>query len=108
MSNNVSHLPEHGPIDENGREYYCLFWEGVQDVEYDFSRGFCVKGEDTAEFLEITLEKLGLTRREANEFIVFSKFLKQHKYLSLLLTIQFAYLTKLNILMLQVPILIQQ
>ena len=35
------------------------------------SKGFCVKGEDTAEFLEKALERLGLTRKEANEFIVF-------------------------------------
>ena len=35
-----------------GREYYCLFWEGITDAEYDFSTGFCVAGEDTAAFLE--------------------------------------------------------
>ena len=29
-----------------------------------------MKGEDTAAFLEDALDKLGLTRREANEFIV--------------------------------------
>ena len=40
-------------------------------MEYDFSQSFCVKGEDTAAFLEDALAKLGLTRREANEFIVF-------------------------------------
>ena len=35
------------------------------------TRGFCVKGEDTAAFLEYAWSKLGLTRREANEFIVY-------------------------------------
>ena len=35
------------------------------------TRGFCVKGEDTAAFLEDALEQLGLTRKEANEFIVY-------------------------------------
>lgn len=35
------------------------------------TRGFCVKGEDTAVFLEQALAQLGLTRREANEFIVY-------------------------------------
>lgn len=35
------------------------------------SKGFCVKGKDTAAFLEGALEQLGLTRREANEFIVY-------------------------------------
>src|SRR5699024_4292342 len=39
--------------------------------EYDFSEGFCVAGENTAEFLEDALVRLGLTRREANEFIVY-------------------------------------
>jgi len=34
-------------------------------------KGFCVKGEDTAAFLEDALEKLGLNRKEANEFIVY-------------------------------------
>ncbi len=54
-----------------GREYYCLFWEGVSDAEYDLSVGFCVAGEDTAAFLEDTLAKLGLNEREANEFIIY-------------------------------------
>ncbi len=57
--------------DESGKEYNYLYWEGETYAQYDFSRGFCVKGEDTAKFLEDTLERLGLTRREANEFIVF-------------------------------------
>jgi len=34
-------------------------------------KGFCVKGEDTAAFLEDALEKLGLNRKKANEFIVY-------------------------------------
>ena len=45
--------------------------EGVTRTEYDFSRGFCVPGEETAPFLEDALARLGLTRREANEFIVY-------------------------------------
>lgn len=56
---------------QTGREYYCLFWEGVTDVRYDFSQGFCVCGEDTAAFLEKSLRKMGLTDKEANEFIIF-------------------------------------
>ena len=54
-----------------GREYYCLFWEGVSETEYDFSTGFCVAGEDTAAFLEKALADLGLTEREANEVIIY-------------------------------------
>lgn len=56
---------------DTGREYYCLFWEGRSDTDYDFSTGFCVAGEDTAAFLEDALTKLGLNEREANEFIIY-------------------------------------
>ena len=54
-----------------GRQYYCLFWEGISDAEYDFSTGFCVSGEKTAAFLEGALAQLGLTEKEANEFIIY-------------------------------------
>lgn len=57
--------------DATGREYYCLFWEGVGYWEYDFSRGFCVAGPDTAAFLEDALAQLGLTDQEAQEFIIY-------------------------------------
>lgn len=56
---------------ETGREYYCLFWEGVSDTECDFSSGFVVPGENTAGFLEDALIKLGLNDREAEEFIIY-------------------------------------
>ena len=55
----------------DGKSYYCLYWEGRQDTRWDFSEGFCVKGEDTALFLEQTLAAQGLTPREANEFIIY-------------------------------------
>ena len=60
-----------GRLFVGGREYYCLFWEGETGAEFDFSKGFCVAGEDTAEFLRDTLGELGLTPREANEFIIY-------------------------------------
>ena len=56
---------------DTGRQYYCLFWEGETDTEYDFSTGFCVAGADTAAFLEGALADLGLTEKEANEFIIY-------------------------------------
>lgn len=56
---------------DTGRQYYCLFWEGVTEAEYDFSTGFCVAGADTAAFLEGALADLGLTEKEANEFIIY-------------------------------------
>ncbi len=67
----VTAHPDGTLYDENGREYYCLFWEGADYVKYDMSRGFCVKGEDTQAFLEDALAKLGLNAREANEFIIY-------------------------------------
>ena len=68
---NVTAKPDGTLTDANGQEYNYLYWEGVTDAEYDFSKGFCVKGEDTAGFLETALAQLGLTRKEANEFIVY-------------------------------------
>ena len=40
-------------------------------AEWDFSQGFCIPGADTAAFLEDALAQLGLTEREANEFIIY-------------------------------------
>ena len=54
-----------------GREYYCLFWEGTSDADYDLSAGFVVPGDETATFLEGALSQLGLTEREANEFLIY-------------------------------------
>lgn len=67
----VTASPDGTLTGENGQSYNYLYWDGISDIEYDFSEGFCVAGEDTAAFLEQTLEKLGLNRREANEFIVY-------------------------------------
>jgi len=57
--------------DSREQTYNYLYWEGNVLTAYDLSQGFCVKGADTAAFLEDALQKLGLTRREANEFIVY-------------------------------------
>ncbi len=67
----VTAKPNGTLTDNNGMQYSYLYWEGDLNAEYDFSKGFCVKGEDTAEFLEDALDKLGLNRSEANEFIVY-------------------------------------
>ena len=54
-----------------GKEYSYLFWEGDRDAGYDLSEGWCVPGNETAEFLQETLAEIGLTPREYNEFIVY-------------------------------------
>lgn len=67
----VTAQPDGTLMDARGQTYNYLYWEGETYAQYDLSEGFCVKGEDTAAFLETALDQLGLTRREANEFIVY-------------------------------------
>ena len=67
----VSASPDGTLTDADGQAYNYLYWEGLNHVEYDFSEGYCVAGSDTASFLEDALSQLGLTREEANEFIVY-------------------------------------
>ena len=67
----VTAEPDGTLYDENGDEYSYLFWEGEDKTDYDFSKGFCVAGADTADFLREKLAKIGLTPREYNEFIVY-------------------------------------
>ena len=68
---NFTAYPDGTLVFPDGKEYYCLYWEALQDNEYDFTKGFCVKGTDTAAFLEWALSAQGLTPREANEFIIY-------------------------------------
>ena len=67
----VTVAPDGTLTDADGNEYSYLFWEGKDSIDYDFSEGFCVAGEDTAAFLRETLSQIGLTPREYNEFIVY-------------------------------------
>lgn len=57
--------------DIDGNEYYCLYWEGKSNINYDMSKGFVVKGDNTADFLREKLLYMGLTPKEANEFIIY-------------------------------------
>ena len=68
---NVRTSPDGILTDENGRQYEYLFWEGDVNFEADFSKGFCVAGKDTVEFLEKALTDLGLSDTEANAFIMY-------------------------------------
>ena len=67
----VTACPDGTLTDSGGQTYSYLYWEGLNNTDYDFSQGYCVAGSDTAAFLEDALANLGLTRREANEFIVY-------------------------------------
>jgi len=63
------------------RKYSYLYWEGISKNQWDMSKGFVVKGEDTEEFLQEKLEYMGLTPREYNEFIVYwLPIMQENKY----------------------------
>lgn len=57
--------------DKKGRTYYALYWEGTNAKAEITKEGFLVKGSDTITFLEDKLAILGLSEREANEFIIY-------------------------------------
>ena len=63
--------PDGTITDARGRTYYSLYWEESAYVPADFRAGFCVHRDDCAAFLEDALARLGLTEREANEFIIY-------------------------------------
>ena len=57
---------------KTNRIYYALYWEGISNREKKkLEEGFVVPAEETIPFLEKKLSILGLTDREANEFIVY-------------------------------------
>ena len=81
----VTARPDGTLIDKaDGREYSYLFWDGFYDNKFDFSKGFIVKGKDTARFLQDTLSAMGLTPREYNEFIVYWLPKMQHNAYNLI------------------------
>ena len=57
--------------DENGRTYYAIFFDEARTYTVDFSEGFYVTAENAIYFLEEKLALLGLSEREADEFIMF-------------------------------------
>ncbi len=56
---------------EGGRDYDYLYWEGVTDESFSFDQAVCVRGCDTATFLEEYLEASGLTYSEIDDFITY-------------------------------------
>ena len=67
----VTANPDGTLFDAKSQEYYALYWEGKPNKDYTINEGFVVPGEQTIDFLENTLSKLGLNRKEANEFIIY-------------------------------------
>ena len=58
-------------IDSTRRSFYSVYWEGITTVQKTINSGFIVKQTETISFLEDKLDQLGLSEREANEFIIF-------------------------------------
>ena len=72
--NNGWHItakPDGTLIGDSGRSYYALYWESKSKTPVSMPDGFVVRGEDTASFLEEKLAILGLSEREAQEFIIY-------------------------------------
>lgn len=63
--------PDGTLIDDNGREYYGLYWEAIRKDKIDFKDGFVVSKEDLIPFLEEKLVILGLNSKESDEFIIY-------------------------------------
>ncbi|MBQ9019354.1 MAG: hypothetical protein IJ097_03515 [Bacilli bacterium] len=57
--------------DNNGAYYYALYWDEAKIHNVDFSEGYYVTKEDAIDFLEKKLAYIGLSRKEANEFIMY-------------------------------------
>ena len=61
-----------GTLFHRGVMYPYLYWEGkLDDADFKFDKGFCISGEDTANFLDEELRLLGLNRRETTDFITY-------------------------------------
>lgn len=60
-----------GTILVDKKHYNSLFWEGEGGFEPDFTYSYCVKGENTAIFLDEKLHQLGLKDTECADFITY-------------------------------------
>ena len=65
----VSVKEKNNIIDKNGREYNYLYWEGLSEDFLETSKGFIVSKDNYIGFLEDKLAYIGLTDREACDFI---------------------------------------
>ena len=78
---NIVAKPDGELTDKSGRIFYGLYWEGINTIKDNFSDGFVVSREETSTFLEEKLSILGLSEREANEFIIYwLPKLEENKY----------------------------
>ena len=67
----VTASPDGDLTDASGRHYPSLFWEGEGHTTFAQNEGFIVDADAATGFLEEKLSILGLSEREAAEFITF-------------------------------------
>lgn len=67
----VTALPNGDLYDKKGNYYYALFWDEKNNTNQQFTEGFYVTKDTAIIFLETTLDKIGLSPREKNEFIMY-------------------------------------
>jgi hypothetical protein len=66
---------------KTNEEYPYLFYDAQVDIEWDLSKGFCVKGSETKDFLIEKLSEMGLNQDEINDFLVFwMPIMKDNEY----------------------------
>ncbi len=66
---NVTASPSGTLTDNIGNKYDFLFWQADMSFDYDLSRGYCVPGGQTGEFLYEAAYELGLNDKEAAAFV---------------------------------------
>ncbi|MDF2589386.1 MAG: hypothetical protein K0S41_3227 [Anaerocolumna sp.] len=77
----VTAYPDGTLVDKSGIQYPYLFWEGKLGIDYDMSKGFCISGNKTKEFLNNILSSIGLNTTEKDEFIEFwVPFMEKNPY----------------------------
>lgn len=65
----------------SGKTYDYIFWESTDGTEYDWSKGYVVKGCESEDFLLRILPKMGLKKKEYSEFIEYwSPRLEKNEY----------------------------
>ena len=67
----ITAYPDATLVDKQGKKYSYLFWDGEANTTFNIDEGFCVSNSGTVEFLEDKLNKLGLSDKEINDFIVY-------------------------------------
>lgn len=67
----VSAYPNGDLFDKDGKYYYALYWEEVNNHYINFKTGFYVEKDDAITFLEEKLSIIGLNAKERNEFIMY-------------------------------------